>query len=99
MEQVTLAEKQAQEIREQARRDARQAAEQMQHKIGQILDQARSTARQEAIRMLQDAEAEATTETEELMARTDQQCSELRAAAAAHMGEAVQSIIERVVDV
>ena len=98
IEKVTGSEAQAKVLRDQAAAESKQKLVAAQRAAQQQLEQARAEAEAKVRQMMQDAEARAAQTTARVLEQAGEECELLKQNARAHLDEAVQLIVERVVN-
>ncbi len=98
IEKVTGSEAQAKVLRDQAAAESKQKLVAAQRAAQQQLEQVRAEAEAKVRRMMQDAEARAAQTTARVLEQAGEECELLKQGARTHLDEAVQLIVERVVN-
>ena len=98
IEKVTSSEAQAKAMRDQAAVESKQRLVAAQRSAQQQLEQARAKAEAQVKQMMQDAEARAAQTTARVLEQAGEECEQLKQRSRTHLDEAVQLIVERVVD-
>ena len=98
VEKVTESEVQAKMLRDQAAAECKQKLTAAQRAAQQELEQARVEAEAKTKQMMQDAEARAAQTTARVLEQAGKECELLKQNARTHLDEAVQLIVERVVN-
>ena len=98
VEKVTESESQAKVLRDQAAAECKQKLIAAQRAAQQELEQARVEAEAKAKQMMQDAEVQAAQTTARVLEQAGEACELLKQNARTHLDEAVQLIVERVVN-
>ena len=98
IEKVTVSEAQAKALRDQAAAESKQKLVAAQRAAQQELEQARTEAEAKVKQMMQDAEARAAQTTARVLEHAGEECEQLKQRSRTHLDEAVQLIVERVVN-
>ena len=98
IEKVTRSEAQAKVLRDQAAAQSKQMLVAAQRAAQQELEQARAGAEAKVKQMMQDAEVRAAQTTARVLEQAGEECELLKQNARTHLDEAVQLIVERVVN-
>ena len=98
VEKVTEIETQARLLRDQAAAESKQKLVAAQRTAQQELEQARAGAEAKVKQMMQEAEARAAQTTARVLEQAGEECELLKQGARTHLDEAVQLIVERVVN-
>ena len=98
IEKVTGSEAQAKVLRDQAAAESKQKLVAAQRAAQQQLEQARAEAEAKVKQMMQEAEARAAQTTARVLEQAGEECELLKQGARTHLDEAVQLIVERVVN-